>query len=210
MASMRNYPSSVVTGLVLMSQGTCYFPKCSEPLVRLDEGTPVNNFEIAHVRAAKPGGPRYDAAMTNEQRDAFPNLVLLCLVHHKVVDRVRPQDFPTSTLQQWKEENGDGLTALQGLRGVTEEGLQALVTGAFEDVKSEIVKAIGDLERVSAEAAGLLRPLVSELAAARLINRGPDPDIAAMLVKAARDLGHLQETAPMLATAASRLRSAGV
>jgi hypothetical protein len=208
MASMRNYPAGVVTGLVLMSQGTCYYPKCDEPLVRLDEGTPVINFEIAHIRAAKHGGPRYDSSMTDAERDAFPNLVLLCLVHHKVVDKIRPKDFSTATLLQWKQAHGDGLADLQGLRGVTQEGLQTLISGAFEDVKTQITNAIGDLERVSADAARLLRPLVSELAAARLVNRGPDPDTAAMLSKAARDLGHLQDTAPLLLNAAQKLGSA--
>lgn len=208
MASMRNYPAGLVTALVLMSQGSCYYPRCDEPLVRVDEGVPVINFEIAHICAAKPGGPRYDAAMTDEERDAYPNLLLLCLVHHKVVDKIRPKDFPTPTLQEWKEANGAGLTELQGLRGLTEERLQSLLLGAFEDVKSEITKAIGDLERVSADAARLLRPLVSELAAARLVNRGPDPDTVGMLAKAARELGHLQDTAPLLLDAAIKLKSA--
>lgn len=98
MARMRNYPAGVVTGLVLMSQGTCYYPKCDEPLVRLDEGSRVINFEVAHIRAAKSGGPPYDSSMTDAERDAFPNLVLLCLVHHKVVDKMRPNDFPTPML----------------------------------------------------------------------------------------------------------------
>ena len=34
---------------------------------------------IAHIRAASALGPRYDEAMTDEDRRAFDNLVLLCL-----------------------------------------------------------------------------------------------------------------------------------
>jgi hypothetical protein len=205
---MRNYPTGVVTGLVLMSQGTCYYPKCGEPLVRLDGESPVVNFEIAHIRAARPGGPRYDSSMTDAERDAFPNLVLLCLVHHKVVDKIRPNDFPTSTLLKWKQAHSVGLADLQGLSRVTADGLQTLVAAAFDDVRTEIQSAIADLEKVSADAAKLLRPLVSELAAARLVNRGPDPDTVARLAKAARDLGHLQDTAPLLLEAARKLGSA--
>lgn len=91
---------------------------------------------------------------------------------------------------------------------MTAEGLQTLVAGAFDDVITEIRSAIADLEKVSADAAKLLRPLVSELAAARLVNRRSDPDVAASLAEPARKPGHLQDTAPRLLEAARKLGSA--
>lgn len=41
---------------------------------------------ICHVRAASAGGPRYDPAQTREERHSFDNLILLCPVHHDVID----------------------------------------------------------------------------------------------------------------------------
>jgi len=42
--------------------------------------------EICHITASKGKGPRYDSRLTREDRDAFPNLILLCPTHHKIVD----------------------------------------------------------------------------------------------------------------------------
>jgi hypothetical protein len=41
---------------------------------------------IVHIEAAKPGGPRFRASMTNEERRSFENLMLMCGTHHDVVD----------------------------------------------------------------------------------------------------------------------------
>jgi hypothetical protein len=32
--------------------------------------------EIGHITASRPKGPRYDPALTPEERDAFSNLIL--------------------------------------------------------------------------------------------------------------------------------------
>ena len=60
----------------------CAFPKCLSPII---DGETVAG-EVCHIRAANPGGPRYDAEQTNEQRHSYENLILLCAAHHKVID----------------------------------------------------------------------------------------------------------------------------
>jgi hypothetical protein len=42
--------------------------------------------EICHITASSPNGPRFAPALTEEERDAFANLLLLCPTHHKLVD----------------------------------------------------------------------------------------------------------------------------
>ena len=84
---------------------TCAYPECDEPLLRWVEGldTPVLNSRIAHIRAASALGPRYDEAMTDEDRRAFDNLVLLCLPHAEEVDLEALADrYLAETLHQWK------------------------------------------------------------------------------------------------------------
>jgi hypothetical protein len=84
---------------------TCAHPECAEPLLRWidDLDTPVLNSRIAHIRAASELGPRYDASMTDEDRRAFDNLVLLCLPHAEEVDlKVLADRYPADTLRQWK------------------------------------------------------------------------------------------------------------
>jgi len=70
--------------LFAVSGNLCAFPKCSTPLVDPLSGSIVG--EICHIKGDKPGAARYDSAQTNEQRHGFDNLILLCNVHHKIVD----------------------------------------------------------------------------------------------------------------------------
>lgn len=72
-----------VKRLFAVSGNGCAFPSCSTPLV--DQSGKVTG-RICHICARKPGGPRYDATQTDAQRHAFANLLLLCPIHHDIVD----------------------------------------------------------------------------------------------------------------------------
>ena len=73
-----------VKRLFAVSGNLCAFPKCSTPLVDPQSGSVVG--EVCHIKGDKPGTARYDSAQANEQRHGFDNLVVLCGVHHKIVD----------------------------------------------------------------------------------------------------------------------------
>jgi hypothetical protein len=70
--------------LFALSGNRCAFPSCEVPLVDARSGKVTGR--ICHIRAAQAGGPRYDRAQSDEQRHAFENLLLLCPIHHDVVD----------------------------------------------------------------------------------------------------------------------------
>jgi len=70
--------------LFAVSGNLCAFPKCTTALVDPRSGSIVG--EICHIKGEKPGAARYDAEQTNEQRHEFANLILLCNIHHKIVD----------------------------------------------------------------------------------------------------------------------------
>ncbi|WP_163570064.1 hypothetical protein [Fodinicola feengrottensis] len=95
MTNTRKYGAGVITGLVSMSQGLCYWPTCDQPIVRFVDGQPVNNFETAHIRAANKGGRRYVERMNDAERNGFTNLLLLCIVHHK---KLSTRSDPTTSL----------------------------------------------------------------------------------------------------------------
>ncbi len=84
----QNGPSEpsrpTVKRLFALSGNLCAFPKCQSSLVDSLSGSIVG--EICHIRGKMPGAPRYDATQSNEQRHGFDNLILLCNVHHKIVD----------------------------------------------------------------------------------------------------------------------------
>jgi len=73
-----------VKRLFALSGNLCAFPTCSSPLVDPMSGSVVG--EICHIRGDKPAAARYDASQSNEQRQSFDNLILLCGPHHKIVD----------------------------------------------------------------------------------------------------------------------------
>lgn len=68
--------------LFARSGNRCAFPKCDAAIV--DAETLLG--EVAHIKGAKPGSPRYDPAQSPEERHGYDNLILLCPNHHTVVD----------------------------------------------------------------------------------------------------------------------------
>lgn len=75
---------ATVKHLFAVSGNRCAFPRCPTPMVDPTTGAVLG--EVCHIEAASPGGPRYNAAMSDDERHGFGNLVLLCANHHKVVD----------------------------------------------------------------------------------------------------------------------------
>lgn len=99
MKAQRTPTEATTKRLFALSRNRCAFPKCTTPIVQLS-GTVTG--EICHIKARNPGGPRYDATQSDEQRHAFDNLVLFCSVHHKIVDD-QPARFTVELLKDMKE-----------------------------------------------------------------------------------------------------------
>lgn len=75
--------------VIARSGNKCAYPGCGLDLTiypKSDGDRPKATGKVAHIAAASPGGPRYDASMTAEQRGSAQNLIYLCGPHHDVVD----------------------------------------------------------------------------------------------------------------------------
>jgi hypothetical protein len=95
------------------SAGYCQNPGCTRELfVDLPSG-PIHVAEMAHIFAANDEGPRGNADLSEEERGAYENLILLCSSCHTMVDKA-PDDFPDSLMQRWKRERAERLAALFG------------------------------------------------------------------------------------------------
>jgi hypothetical protein len=81
---MGSPSTATIKRLFAVSGNCCAFPKCSLQLV--DPPTGKVTGRICHIKARQPGGPRYDASQSEEQRHGFDNLLLLCAIHHDVID----------------------------------------------------------------------------------------------------------------------------
>ncbi|MGW2214637.1 hypothetical protein ACWCSD_06600 [Nonomuraea sp. NPDC001684] len=232
--SKDRIPEAVQKALFLVSRGYCYAPKCQRRVVQiLEDGNPYIYAFVAHI-CGEPNGPRHDPSMSIEERTSFSNMLLLCDGHHKQIDR-KPSagKYPVELLRAWKKDReGDYATALNGLTGLTEDGLKDLMATAITETKNDLFNAIGDLKSASRETVDTLRSLVLEAfnhpydsvqmlheAAMRLSHLQDNTtllheaamrlshlqDNTSFLYEAAHDLKHLQDTASQLRHAASRL-----
>lgn len=95
----RSY-TDLTLKLLFGSANTCAWPECTQPLVLWDRGRPTVIAEIAHIRSEKSSGPRYDPQYSG-YINGFENLLLLCGIHHKPVDR-HDSLYETSELERWK------------------------------------------------------------------------------------------------------------
>ena len=102
----RNFSPKEVKTLFALSGNLCAFPGCNQRLV--EPGTPTDDAvvlaKIAHIVADSRQGPRGLSLMSDEDRDKHPNLLLLCGVHHDIVD-AQPTTYSVPVLRQIKADH---------------------------------------------------------------------------------------------------------
>lgn len=70
----------------------CAYPGCRQALttnqVNASTGEEFTTVvgEEAHIRSARPGGPRHDPDYSTDKLDNYENLILLCSTHHTMID----------------------------------------------------------------------------------------------------------------------------
>ena len=101
-------PISIKTQKMLWGRAAsrCSFPECRRQLVldatETDDESLVG--EACHIIAHELGGPRGDSPLTEDQRDKYGNLILLCRVHHKQVDD-QPLTYTPERLLDFKTDH---------------------------------------------------------------------------------------------------------
>jgi hypothetical protein len=120
---MGRISESVTKRLYALSSNRCAFPKCPTPLVDPPSGKVTGR--ICHIRARSAEGPRYDPSQTAEDRDGFDNLLLLCPVHHDVID-ADVVSYTTERLVQMKLEHEENAQATEPLATPLAEALVSL------------------------------------------------------------------------------------
>ena len=88
--------------LFAVSGNKCYFSRCNHQIYNTEHDTITGI--ISHIKARSPGGSRYDESQTEEERDDFDNLILMCSIHHKVIDD-DPDSYTVERLQAIKQEH---------------------------------------------------------------------------------------------------------
>jgi hypothetical protein len=89
----RSYSQRTLKLLFALSGNQCAFPSCKEKIV--DDFNVLG--EICHIEDANPGC-RYNPNQTDEERDSFKNLILLCRNHHVITnDKI---SYPVEVLKR--------------------------------------------------------------------------------------------------------------
>jgi len=155
---MRDDFSKTTIGLLAKRAGyVCSNPDCNIPTVgaAATADKSINVGVAAHITAAAAGGPRYDPALTPEERRHHSNGIWLCEIHGKAVDS-DADHFSVEMLRKWKqtaEENSFRaiLTLKKGNARTT-----AVLAPATDDVSAVTEKSVKaaktDLEGFKREA----------------------------------------------------------
>lgn len=83
----------------------CSDPECRRPTVGAtsDGDGEIMLGEASHICAVAPGGPRYDAGMSEAERRSAKNGIWMCKLHAKSVDSEDPK-FTVELLRCWKKQ----------------------------------------------------------------------------------------------------------
>lgn len=83
--------------------GRCSLPECRRDLVmdasETDDPSLVG--EICHIVAESKDGPRGDSPLSENERNRYKNLVLMCCIHHKLIDD-QPNTYSVDRLLEIK------------------------------------------------------------------------------------------------------------
>lgn len=103
----RKIDPATEAALWTLSNGTCYAPGCTIPVVlEVRPGVYKKNVQVAHIYGVEGRAARHQRDMGADERDSFAHLILLCLAHHgDVDDRVAGENiYPPEVLLEWKRK----------------------------------------------------------------------------------------------------------
>jgi hypothetical protein len=115
------------------SAGFCQRPACQRRLFVDTDSRNIHIAEMAHVFAANNSGPRANVELTEEERGAYENLILLCPSCHSIIDKA-PEDFPDDMLVEWKRSHFERIAAAFG---AVEYGSRQAAREAIEPALAE-------------------------------------------------------------------------
>lgn len=95
---MKEPPLQTIKRLFALSNNRCAFPRCISTIIA-PSGSVIG--KICHINARSKGGPRYEPKQTDEERNSFGNLVLMCGTHHDTIDK-EPKIYTADIISEMK------------------------------------------------------------------------------------------------------------
>lgn len=126
-----NFTKSVIETLKARVSHRCSNPDCRVPTSAPSSGNKAQTIGVAaHICAASPGGPRYDAEMSTHERKDINNAIWLCQNCSVKIDR-DPNSFSVDLLNSWKIEAERKATLECGKKLPSDEEAVSLLTAAL-------------------------------------------------------------------------------
>lgn len=88
------------------SGNRCAFPGCNQELHQADETSSTVIGQECHIEAQSEDGPRFNPALSEKQIDSFENLILMCPIHHRIIDE-NPEKYTVAALKKMKAGHED-------------------------------------------------------------------------------------------------------
>lgn len=105
----KNIPVSIAKILYAKCAGQCCICKDAIVIETTKNGLKQVG-EMAHIAGENEGSARYDTTMTDEQRFAYDNLMLLCPTCHTKIDKA-PESYPIELLKNYKQKHEANIKA---------------------------------------------------------------------------------------------------
>src|SRR5258708_5287430 len=143
MAARDNFSPKKRTNVATRVAYRCSNPKCGRPTIGPQaegEGS-IRIGVAAHITAAPPGGPRYDATQDSDERQSASNGVWLCQSCSKLIDS-DVQKFTVELLRQWKGTAEE--KAFVAIASATEGQVHpAGITVELDEADREAIRGLG-------------------------------------------------------------------
>ena len=130
----RRYTAADLALLWSRCGGVCCFPNCNVECVleATNRDSSVTIGQIAHIEAKSNSGPRANPSLSDGERDVYPNLILLCPTHHRLVD-ARESTYTVDLLRRWKAD------CEARFRGHLAQGMAGIGFGELQVVTEALV-----------------------------------------------------------------------
>lgn len=86
----------------------CSNPKCRRLTIgpdTADLSRSISAGKASHIKAASPGGPRYDPLQSSAQRKGIANAIWLCGACADFIDKNQGKSYPVQQIENWKKDH---------------------------------------------------------------------------------------------------------
>lgn len=139
----KSIPTNIARELWAQCGGFCQNPICNRPLFAVIDETQVSLANVAHIIGHGADGPRSDHELAEAiDKDGKSNLIMLCLVCHKIVDELEKK-FSVETMQAWKHKHSEKISQLFQIPNINDESILLRDVNDLLDINGTIFRECG-------------------------------------------------------------------